>query len=137
MYLILLGLGVPAGVETLVLAVFTLSFSTIIGAVSALPGGLGAAELSIAGMLSFLLGLDGGTAGAATLLIRFATLWFGVGLGLAVWTRSGDWLLLEARTTRTSGSIRLIRFARTHDETLACRTPLPHVPLRRQPDDPG
>ena len=95
MYLILLGLGVPAGVDTLALAVFTLSFSTIIGAVSALPGGLGAAELSIAGMLSFLLGLDGGTAGAATLLIRFATLWFGVGLGLVVWTRSGNWLLLE------------------------------------------
>jgi len=99
MYLILIGLGVPTGLETLILAVFTLSFSTIIGAVSALPGGLGAAELSIAGMLSFLLGLDSGTAGAATLLIRFATLWFGVGLGLLVWTRAGDWLLLEPEPT--------------------------------------
>lgn len=99
MYLILLGLGVSSGKETLVLAVFTLSFSTIIGALSALPGGLGASELSIAGMLTFLLGLDSGTAGAATLLIRFATLWFGVGLGLVVWTRAGDWLLLEPETT--------------------------------------
>jgi len=94
-YLVLLGLGVTPGADTLSLAVFTLAFSTIIGAVSALPGGFGAAELSITGMLTLLLGLDAGRAAAGTLIIRFATLWFGVGLGLLVWTRSGDWLLLE------------------------------------------
>jgi uncharacterized protein (TIRG00374 family) len=94
-YLVLLGLGVAPGADTLSVAVFTLAFSTVIGAVSALPGGLGAAELSITGMLTLLLGLDAGSAAAGTLIIRFATLWFGVGLGLLVWTRSGDWLLLE------------------------------------------
>jgi uncharacterized protein (TIRG00374 family) len=94
-YLILLGLGVPPSGEAFAIAVFVLSFSTVVGAVSALPGGLGAAEASISGMLILLLGLDAGTAAAATLLIRFATLWFGVGLGLIVWVFSRDLLGLE------------------------------------------
>ena len=56
--------------------------STLFGALSMLPGGLLAAE----GSLTALLGLQGlGTAAAAsaTLLIRAATLWFAVALGLA------------------------------------------------------
>lgn len=95
-YLILRGLGVPPGWQTLSIAVFVLSFSTIVGAVSTLPGGLGAAEASIAGMLSLLLALPAGISAAATLLIRFATLWFGVSLGLGVWAFSSDLLLSMA-----------------------------------------
>jgi uncharacterized protein (TIRG00374 family) len=94
LYIILLGLGVPQGWGALSVAVFVLSFSTVIGAVSALPGGLGAAEASIAGMLALLLQTPSGLNAAATLLIRFATLWFGVGLGLVVWFFSRD-LLFE------------------------------------------
>lgn len=85
MYLILIGLGVEPGSHTLFAAIFTLSFSIVIGAASALPGGLGASEASIAGMLSLLLGLPTSQSAAATLLIRFATLWFGVSLGLLTW----------------------------------------------------
>jgi len=96
MYLVLLGLGIPAGWHTFSMAVFTLSFSTVIGAVSTLPGGLGAVEVSMAGMLILLLTLPASTATAATLIIRFATLWFGVGLGLSVWLISKDLLLLES-----------------------------------------
>jgi len=61
-----------------------LAAATIVGAVSGLPGGLGAAEFTIAGMLQLLvLGeQDAGFAGTATLLIRLFTLWFGVVLGL-------------------------------------------------------
>lgn len=95
LYLILLGLGVPPGGEALSLAVFVLSFSTVVGAVSALPGGLGAAEASIAGMLVLLAGMSVEAASAATLLIRFATLWFGVILGLVVWAFSKDLLGLR------------------------------------------
>lgn len=95
MYLVLLGLGVPTSLQTLGLAVFILAFSTIVGAISTLPGGLGAAEGSIAGMLSLLLGLSAELAASATLLIRFATLWFGVGLGLLVWAVSRDFVILE------------------------------------------
>ncbi|NIM96308.1 MAG: flippase-like domain-containing protein [Anaerolineales bacterium] len=97
LYLILLGLGEPPGWEPFSLAVFTLAFSTVIGAVSALPGGLGAAEASIAGMLTLLAGLSADNAAAATLLIRFATLWFGVALGLVVWGFSRRTLLLEGQ----------------------------------------
>jgi uncharacterized protein (TIRG00374 family) len=84
-FVILVGLGLPLSGKTISVAVFVLAFSTVVGAVSALPGGLGAAEVSISGMLVLLLGLPVDTAAAATLLIRFATLWFGVGLGLVVW----------------------------------------------------
>jgi uncharacterized protein (TIRG00374 family) len=87
-YLILLGLGIAPGWETLSIAVFVLAFSTVVGAASTLPGGLGAAEASIAGMLALLLSLPSDLAAAATLLIRFATLWFGIALGLGVWVFS-------------------------------------------------
>ena len=99
-YLLLLGLGLPAGWNLFSLAVFTLSFSTVVGAVSALPGGLGAAEASIAGMLALLGGIPGAAASAATLLIRLATLWFGVGLGLLAWLISRDLLGLQAEEGR-------------------------------------
>jgi uncharacterized protein (TIRG00374 family) len=91
-------LGGPEGWETLSIAVFVLAFSTVIGAVSALPGGLGAAEASIAGMLIFLIGAPKETATAATLLIRFATLWFAVFLGLITWGAS--WKTLFGQKTR-------------------------------------
>ena len=84
-YLILIGLGQPPSWDLASTAVFILSFSTVVGAVSTLPGGLGAAEASIAGMLGLLAGLNGASASAATLLVRLATLWFGVSLGLIVW----------------------------------------------------
>ena len=97
MYLILIGLGVSPGWTTLSAAVFVLAFSTVIGAITALPGGLGAAEASIAGMLVFILDLSKDTAAAATILIRFATLWFAVGLGLVVWMWSRDLLMLPKK----------------------------------------
>lgn len=87
-YLILTALGLPVGLRTAAMAVFVLSFSTVVGAASALPGGLGAAEVSIAGMLTLAVGASGAVAAAATLLIRLATLWFGVALGLGVWAFS-------------------------------------------------
>jgi glycosyltransferase 2 family protein len=84
-YLILLGLGIAPAWGTLANAVFVLGFSTLVGSVSTLPGGLGAAEASITGLLLLTVTADHGLAGAATLLIRLATLWFGVALGLIVW----------------------------------------------------
>ena len=98
MYLVLLGLGVPPSAFTLGIAVFVLAFSTIVGAISALPGGLVAADASIAGMLTLLLGLSASTAASATLLIRFATLWFGVSLGLLVWLGSRELITGKAES---------------------------------------
>jgi uncharacterized protein (TIRG00374 family) len=104
MYYVLIGLGVPIGWETLSIAVFVLAFSTVIGAVSALPGGLGAADASIAGMLVLLLKLSPDTAAAATLLIRFATLWFAVFIGLIVWIGARQFLFAasSSETNRPS-----------------------------------
>jgi uncharacterized protein (TIRG00374 family) len=83
-YWVLIGLGLEPGTTLLGQAVFILSFATIVGALSALPGGLGAAEASIGAMLGWVVGLDRALAGTATLLIRFCTLWFAVSLGLIV-----------------------------------------------------
>ncbi len=95
-YFILLGLGMPPSLELMAAAVFVLSFSTAVGAVSALPGGLGAAEVSIAGMLTLILGMPPAEATSATVLIRLATLWFGVALGLITWAFSADLLGMAA-----------------------------------------
>ena len=83
--IVLAGLGVPFSGHLVLAATFVLASSTLLGAVSMLPGGLGVAEAGLVGMLLLLLPreLDRGTAAAATLLIRFATLWFGMLLGLA------------------------------------------------------
>jgi uncharacterized protein (TIRG00374 family) len=94
-YLILVGLGIPPSMEAFSLAVFVLAFSTVVAAVTALPGGLGAAEASISGMLILLLGISQDTAAAATLLIRFATLWFGIGIGIVAWIFSRELLGFE------------------------------------------
>lgn len=83
-YLVLRGLGLPSGALLLLQAVFILAFATIVGAVSALPGGLGAAEGSLTGLLLLLVTREESLAVAATLLIRLFTLWFGVLLGAAV-----------------------------------------------------
>ncbi|NTU74582.1 MAG: flippase-like domain-containing protein [Anaerolineaceae bacterium] len=95
-YLILTGLGLQPGLHLASMAVFILAFSTIVGAVTALPGGLGAAEVSIAGMLTVLMVASPSEASAATLLIRLATLWFGVILGLIAWAFSADLLGMKA-----------------------------------------
>jgi uncharacterized protein (TIRG00374 family) len=82
LYVTLIGLGQEPGRLVLEVAIFTLAAATLIGAVSFLPGGLGAADLSLTGLLLRLLPLRPGEAVAATLIIRFFTLWFGVAIGL-------------------------------------------------------
>ncbi len=95
-YLVLRGLGLPPSLHLAVTAIFVLSFSTIVGAVSSLPGGLGAAEASITGLLLLTLpGAQPQLVASAALLIRFFTLWFGVTLGLIVLAASRHLLTLQ------------------------------------------
>ena len=85
LFLVLVGLDQQPSFRLFLVAMFVLAVSTLAGAVSLVPGGLGVAEASVAGMLLALLADDGitrGTAAAATLLIRFGTLWFAVLLGI-------------------------------------------------------
>ena len=64
------------------LSAFVYSMTTILGAVSFLPGGLGVTEGSMIGaLLLFGVFQDEASATAATYLIRIATLWFAVGIG--------------------------------------------------------
>jgi uncharacterized membrane protein YbhN (UPF0104 family) len=58
------------------------SLGSLAGALSFLPGGLGVAETSMTGLMRVLGDVSKAAAAAATLLIRVATLWFAVGLGL-------------------------------------------------------
>ena len=76
-YLVLSGLGLHLG---FLVAVFIYSFSTIVGAVTLLPGGIGTTEGTLAGLLK-LLGITTATAALAAIIIRAATLWFGVLVG--------------------------------------------------------
>ncbi|MFQ5460036.1 MAG: YbhN family protein [Anaerolineae bacterium] len=82
-YLILAGLGSPEAFETVMAAVFIFSISAILGAVVATPGGLGGTEAGLVGLSQRILGLGRDSATAAALVARFATLWFGVAIGLA------------------------------------------------------
>jgi uncharacterized protein (TIRG00374 family) len=78
-YYVFVGLGYKVSILA---ATFTLAFSSIIGSVSMLPGGLGATEGSIMGLLVKVIGVPFNIAAVATILIRFCTLWFGVIVGL-------------------------------------------------------
>ena len=65
-------------------AIVVYTMATLFGAVSMLPGGVGSTEaVMVALVLTPALGLGLGKADATlcTLLIRFCTLWFGVGCG--------------------------------------------------------
>jgi uncharacterized membrane protein YbhN (UPF0104 family) len=77
--LILHGLGaaLPIGLATCLYA-----FASLAGAVSMLPGGLGVAEGSLTALLAGV-GTPLADAAAATLLVRLATLWLAVALGIA------------------------------------------------------
>jgi uncharacterized protein (TIRG00374 family) len=64
-------------------AIFIYSFSTIIGAVSMMPGGLGVTEGSLTGLL-IKVAVPKALAVSTTFIIRVCTLWFGVLIGAVV-----------------------------------------------------
>ena len=81
-----MGYSLPAGV-----ALLSHSAGSVAGAISMIPGGLGLTELTIDGILCDYL--PSATATVTTLLMRFATLWFSVILGVGALTllkRTGD-----------------------------------------------
>jgi len=90
LWLVVRGFG--QGALDVAAATFMYAIGTLAGALSFLPGGLVATEASLAGMLSPAVSgalPDEAAAIAATLLIRVATLWFAVALGVValVWTQ--------------------------------------------------
>jgi uncharacterized membrane protein YbhN (UPF0104 family) len=78
-YVCVRGLSLDLSLADTVVA-FTLG--SLAGAASFLPGGLGVAEASMTGLIRVLGDTSRAAAAAATVLIRLATLWFAVALGL-------------------------------------------------------
>lgn len=77
MYLVLDGFGLHS---TLLQANFVYCFSTIVGALSMLPGGIGGAEAGMIGLLAFM-GIPYTSGLPAVIMIRFCTLWMAVFVG--------------------------------------------------------
>ena len=79
LYLCLQALSVDIG---LWVAVALFSFANLAGGLTFLPGGLGGTEVVMVALLA-AMGVQVETALAATLVVRFATLWFGIACGFA------------------------------------------------------
>ncbi len=97
LYFVFTGLGIAAGPDLFIKATFILSVASLIGSASGLPGGLGTADGSMLGLTRLLVTPSATLGGAATLLIRLCTLWFGLGLGVIA-------LLIFRSTQHTDGS---------------------------------
>ena len=88
LYLILDGLKLPG---TILEANFVYCFSTIVGALSMLPGGIGGTEAGMIGLLGFM-GISYADGLPAVILIRVCTLW------LAVFVGCGFMMLMLSRS---------------------------------------
>lgn len=83
-YLVLRGFGLTDHPSINVMsAVFIYAFTTILGAISMLPGGLGVVEGGLTGLLT-VIKIPKNLAVAVTLIIRMATMWFAVLIGIVV-----------------------------------------------------
>jgi glycosyltransferase 2 family protein len=78
-YLCAVGLGVD---RPFLLIVFVFAVSSLLGVLSMLPGGIGAVEAGLYSQFVTVANLSTGVAGALTLIIRLATLWFATLLGI-------------------------------------------------------
>ena len=78
-YLIAEDLGIRLTIE---IAIFIYATSSLLGAISFLPGGLGVMEGSMEIFIAGFLSISAALAGALIILIRLTTLWFGITLGL-------------------------------------------------------
>jgi glycosyltransferase 2 family protein len=81
LFLILRGFGLPNTSDVLLAATFIYASASLFGAVTFMPGGLGATEGSMTSLLQLLVGASATVAAAATLLVRVCTLWFAIVLG--------------------------------------------------------
>jgi uncharacterized protein (TIRG00374 family) len=93
LYLAILGFGDHLG---MVVSTFTFSFASLAGALSMIPGGLGVAEATLSGLLQFF-GLTATLSVGVAIIIRFATLWYGTFLGLAVYLLGKSRIIGEKR----------------------------------------
>ncbi len=94
-YLVLKSFGTPIPVLS---SLFIVAFSSVVGAVSMLPGGLLVTEGSIFGLL-LMAGVNRQTATVTTIITRFSTLWLGVAVGI------GGLIFVQRRLSKPSYTI--------------------------------
>ena len=82
LYLCMITIG---GIDSLGSATFIYTFSSLAGVLSLLPGGVGTTEVSMVGLL-VVVGVKFEDAVTTTAIVRIATLWFGILIGIAVLT---------------------------------------------------
>ncbi len=80
-FFVLLGFGITATPSLLLQATFIYCGSSLFGAITLLPGGVGATEGSMTSLAQALMGLNATVASAATLVVRLCTLWFAIVIG--------------------------------------------------------
>lgn len=81
-YIVLNVFSTATNIEvSLLTATFIYGFSTLIGAIAMLPGGLGVTEAFLTGLLQ-ILKIPKNISVASTIIIRVATLWFAVVVGI-------------------------------------------------------
>ena len=103
-FVVLTGLGIEPSLHLLLAATFVFGVSAWAGALSFLPGGLGATEASAVALLTLTItdaSMNDSVAVAATLLMRFATLWFGVFLGVIALAIVSRWPTGSGSSTDT------------------------------------
>ena len=80
-FLVLLGFGLDPTWTLLLQATLIYGGASLFGAITLLPGGVGATEGSMTSLVQVLIGLSATVASAATLLVRVCTLWFAIIIG--------------------------------------------------------
>ncbi len=94
-FLVYAGLGMGFSLDLFIKSMSILAVSSLVGSASGIPGGLGIADGSMLGLTRLLITSSKAIGGAATLLIRLCTLWFGLTLGIIA--------LLLFRATQPNG----------------------------------
>lgn len=103
LWVILAGFGESTSVA---LSTFFYATSTLVGAIVPVPGGLGVTESALMGQMTTMGNVEGSTATAAMILVRFATLWFAVLVGfiaLSLMKRRFPGLLAKDTATAKPG----------------------------------
>lgn len=97
-FLVLIGIGQTPTMLLLLQATFIYAAASLFGAVSMLPGGLGATEGGLALLLEQIVNVAREQSVAAALIVRLCTLWFAVLLGvIALLTLGLPRIKLEAQ----------------------------------------
>jgi uncharacterized protein (TIRG00374 family) len=79
LYFSLLAVGID---PRIIASIFVFSTSQIFGMITALPGGIGAADATFVALLGGVFHLGSALSSAVTIMTRLATLWFGVAVGI-------------------------------------------------------